>query len=302
MIITAPMSESGHVKLLILGAGWTSTFLIPLLEREGIKYAATTTDGRDGTIAFRFDPASDDLSQFRALPSAQTILITFPLKGAGPSSQLVSRYAAAHPGGPPNYIQLGVTSIWTGPGWQDAEAPYDRANARAVAEDELMACAPATALCLAGLYGGARQPRDWVDRVVRSKADLQAKGALHVVHGDDVARAVVALHRAFTPGRRWLLCDLHVYDWWDLVQDWATGPVPAGAGAETADGGEPGAGAAAAAAAARQRELLLQWLGESMAEMEVRALPRDTNSLGRRLDGRGFWSHMKMWPSHGRIR
>ncbi|RWA09433.1 hypothetical protein EKO27_g5650, partial [Xylaria grammica] len=101
--------EVGTVSLLILGAGWTSTFLIPLLKREGIKHAATTTNGRNGTIPFRFDPCSDDNSPFEALPAAKTVLITFPLKGEGQAARLVSAYAATHPGAQEvRYIQLGV--------------------------------------------------------------------------------------------------------------------------------------------------------------------------------------------------
>ncbi|GAP92067.1 hypothetical protein SAMD00023353_3100590 [Rosellinia necatrix] len=299
MLVTEPQSEQGAaVSLLILGAGWTSTFLLPLLRREGIEHAATTTNGRDGTIPFKFDPLSDDASAFAALPAARTVLITFPLEGEGAAARLVRGYAATHDGGdaaPPNYILFGATSIWTGAdGWQDEGSPYDAGDARAAAEDELMRCAPggaAAVLSLAGLYGGARQPRDWVRRVVRSKEGLRAKGALHVVHGEDVARAVLALHRAFTPRRRWILCDMHVYDWWDLVQDWAVQAL--------------GAGGAAAAASdeerARQDEMLA-WVGELMAEEGVRALPRDASSVGRRLDGRAFWKHMGIWPTQGRMR
>ncbi|CAJ2500829.1 Uu.00g036820.m01.CDS01 [Anthostomella pinea] len=294
MLITEPDGRNGHVSLLILGAGWTSTFLIPLLEREKIKHAATTTDGRDGTIPFKFDPGSDDPSQFDALPDAKTVLITFPLKGTGPAAQLVKMYSASHQGGnKPNFIQLGVTSVWTALTWQDENSPYDQQNARAVAEDELMGSAKASVLSLAGLYGAARQPKDWVDRVVKTKEDLRNKGALHVVHGVDVARAIVALHRNFTPGKRWLLCDMHVYDWWDLVQDWAIQTLHA------AEYGQPGI--VSEAKAMRQKELL-SWVGELMMEEGVRALPRDTASVGRRLDGRGFWHKMGIWPSQGRIR
>ncbi|KAI1821683.1 hypothetical protein F4861DRAFT_449672 [Xylaria intraflava] len=284
-------SKQSDVSLLILGAGWTSTFLIPLLQREDVKYAATTTSGRDGTISFKFDPSSDDASQFARLPSAETVLITFPLKGEGQSALLTKLYAATHDR-KPHYIQLGVTSIWTGPGWLDESSPYDRTNTRAVAEDELMASADATVLSLAGLYGAARQPRNWVDRVIGSKAQLRDKGALHVIHGEDVARAILAVHRRFTPGKRWILCDTHVYDWWDLVQDWALQAL------RTAAAGE---GAVSAADAKRQGDLLA-WVGELMMEENVRALPRDTSSVGRRLDGRGFWHYMGIWPTQGRIR
>ncbi|KAI0818440.1 hypothetical protein GGR55DRAFT_77302 [Xylaria sp. FL0064] len=302
MIVTESTSKQGTVSLLILGAGWTSNFLIPLLKREGIKHAATTTNGRNGTIPFKFDPHSDDNTPFEVLPSAKTVLITFPLVGGGQASRLVSAYKATHPDTPsPNYIQLGVTSIWTGSGWQDENSPYDAANPRAVAEDELMRVASsasgAAVLSLAGLYGADRQPRNWVRRVITSKETLRAKGALHVIHGEDVARAVIALHRRFTPGKRWILCDMHVYDWWDLVEDWAMQTLGGGKGDK--DKGDNGA---VDEAERKWQGDLLAWVGELMVEEGVRALPRDSEAVGRRLDGRGFWRFMGIWPTQGRIR
>ena len=73
-------NENKHerVDLLILGAGWTSTFLIPLLTHKKIKYAATTRNGRDNTIRFQFDPELSDPAPFNVLPEAETVLITFP--------------------------------------------------------------------------------------------------------------------------------------------------------------------------------------------------------------------------------
>ncbi|KAI1652466.1 hypothetical protein F4813DRAFT_309276 [Daldinia decipiens] len=299
MQILKSVNEDAYegVGLLILGAGWTSTFLIPLLNREQIKYAATTRDGRDDTIRFKFDPKSSDAGPFEVLPVAKTILITFPLQGEGQAKHLVRMYESTHqkPGrSKPHFIQLGATSIWTAPKWQDESSPYEHGDSRAIAEDELMACSEGTVLNLAGLYGNARQPRDWVDRVVKTKSDLKGKGALHVIHGEDVARAVVALHRNFTPKKRWLLCDMHVYDWWDLVQDWAI---------QTLQSAEVGVGQVDTPIAKVERQTeLLNWVGELMVEEGVRALPRDTSSLGRTLDGRGFWKTMGIWPVQGRIR
>ncbi|KAI1761921.1 hypothetical protein GGR53DRAFT_450780 [Hypoxylon sp. FL1150] len=288
------ISQDDNVGLLILGAGWTSTFLIPLLEREGIKYAATTTTGRDHTIRFRFDPDSSDPTPFRTLPYAETVLITFPLRGKGQASHLAHMYESTHKHHKPRFVQLGATSIWTAPTWQDESSSYERTDPRAIAEDELMACSDGAVLNLAGLYGGERQPRNWVDRVVKSKSDLKGKGALHVIHGQDVARAIVALHRNFTPGKRWLLCDMHVYDWWDLTQDWAIRTL-----ATVENEGE---GAGISPDKVEKQKQLLAWVGELMVEEGVRALPRDTSSLGRALDGRGFWKEMGIWPTQGRIR
>ena len=58
------------LDLLILGAGWTSTFLIPLCKERGVSYAATSRGGRDDTIAFEFDPHSVDPAPFQSLPNA----------------------------------------------------------------------------------------------------------------------------------------------------------------------------------------------------------------------------------------
>lgn len=270
-----------------------STFLIPLLEREGIGFAATTTDGRDGTIRFRFDPDSNDPMPFRSLPYAETVLITFPLRGGSQTKHLVHMYESTHKC-EPHYIQLGATSIWKAPTWQDETSPYEYADPRALAEDELMACSDGAVLNLAGLYGGSRQPRDWVDRVVKSKADLKGKGALHVVHGEDVARAIVALHRDFTPAKRWLISDMHVYDWWDLTQDWAIQAL----GSTENDSGAVDV----SITKVEKQKKLLAWVGELMIEEGVRALPRDASSLGRALDGRGFWKRMGIWPTQGRVR
>ncbi|KAK7954105.1 hypothetical protein PG996_014991 [Apiospora saccharicola] len=288
-----------EVELLVLGAGWTSTFLLPILEKQGITYAATTTDGRDGTIPFRFDPDSADAGQFKRLPTAATVLITFPLKNKGPAARLTKLYADTHQQGAdatkkkPHFIQLGVTSIWKGTdGWQDESSPYDKSDVRGIAEDELMEVADGAVLDLSGLYGGSRQPRNWVDRVVKTKEDLRAKGAVHLIHGQDVARAIVALHRNFTPGKRWLMHDLHIYDWWDLIEDWA---ITALAAAEQ----DP---ASVSEAEVAKQNQLLTWVGELMQEEDIKALPRDSSRLGRVLDGRAFWKAMGIMPICGRVR
>src|SRR5437763_604092 len=110
------MLRPKSVDLLILGAGWTSQFLIPLLKKNSIFFAATTTTGHDETIPFRFDPDSDDTTPYKHLPSANTILITFPLKCLGQSKRLTSLYRSVH--GDMNFwVQLGSTGIFTGPQW-----------------------------------------------------------------------------------------------------------------------------------------------------------------------------------------
>lgn len=140
-------------------------------------------------------------------------------------------------------------------------------------------------LCLAGLWGGERHPRNWIARVAGTKEALRAKGSLHLVHGRDVARAVVGAmwglggegegaevgekregkegeergeEETGVGGRRWIVTDGRVYDWWEVVMVFG-----------------------------KERER--GWVGELMRERGVRGLPREGRELGRRLDGGAFW-------------
>ena len=176
------------------------------------------------------------------------------------------------------------------PGWNDDSSSPDSldANPRAIAESELLALLGprACVLNLAGLYGRERQPRKWVKRVVGSKADVKGKGSVHLVHGMDVARGVVGVVGRWESGglglggRRWIVSDLRVYDWWDLVMSWG--------GGEDGDGDGDG-------------DVYRRWVGELMREEGVRALPREKEMLGRLLDGRGFWEAIGRWPGEGRV-
>lgn len=279
----ATMMIPEKVDFLILGAGWTSNFLIPLLQTSEVKYAATTTTGHDETIAFRFDPDSDDTTPYKNLPSAKTVLITFPLKGVGQSQRLVELYNKVHPtksGDEPRWIQLGSTGIFKAKHWNTNSSPYDEENTRAIAEDELLKLpSPSTVLNLAGLYDHEiRSPKNWVARVAKTKEDVKGKQSLHLIHGADVARGVLAVHQNFdkVDGKRWLLTDLFVYDWWSLMLDW---------GGKLADGMDI-------------REAV--WL--CMNETDCRALPRGPEELGRVLDSRDFWTAVGTLPDQGRVK
>lgn len=283
------LRETPHkVDLLILGAGWTSTFLIPQLQASNITYAATTTTGRDNTIPFKFDPDSPNATPYMRLPVARTILITFPLRGRGQAGRLVGLYRTLH-GQENNFIQLGATTIFNQipDGWSDDDAPYDKSDQRGVAEDELMYL-NGCVLDLAGLYGGQRVPRKWLPRLATTKEAVRERGAVHFVHGEDVARAIIATHKKFTPGKRWIITDLRVYDWYDLILSFSAllgdgeeGDLPE----ETKE----------------LKEKLVRWVGEIMEEEGIRALPRDMGRLGRKLDSRGFWNCHGIWPRHQRL-
>jgi hypothetical protein len=110
------------VDILILGAGWTSTFLIPLCHETCLSYAATSRHGSDSTIKFEFFPNSDDSKAFEVLPTASTVLITFPIEKRGASERLVRLYTKSRRQWEESeqgfdhtrvrFIQLGASSIW----------------------------------------------------------------------------------------------------------------------------------------------------------------------------------------------
>ena len=288
---TPPSKSTEPVTLLILGAGWTYQFLQRRLCDEKIAHAATTTSGRDDTIVFKFDPESDDREPFNRLPKAECVLVTFPLKGKGPSKKLLDMYETTHPGSSgTKWIQLGSTGIWTAATWNSASSPIDPANERGAAEDELISLGGCV-LNLAGLYGGAREPRNWVARVAKTKEQLASKGALHLVHGVDVARAVVGVlkHKADAKnffGRRWIVADCVSYDWWSLVWDWT--------GERHDNDDHPGRDQDEERL--REKSKYGQWVWELMDENNVRGLPRSVEILGRKLDSREFWNAIGLLP------
>ncbi|GAA6030769.1 hypothetical protein JCM8097_008868 [Rhodosporidiobolus ruineniae] len=334
----APMStlSTSSVELLILGAGWTSTFLLPHLAtaHPSLSYAATTRDGRQGSIKWAFNPDLEGPEQFAALPRARTVLVTFPIRGEGGSRRLVEGYEEAV-GGRVRWIQLGSTGIWDGrpssslppcppQRWTDRHSAYDTTNARAVAEDELLAMHEETfVLCLAGLWGGTRDPANWISKVAPTFEALEAKGSVHLVHGEDVARAILAVH--FSParctsappdekedggegekgrrrrGERYLVTDLRVYDWWDIV---AAHP-PSSPSSSTVSSRPPAVPSPSPSSSAPETKAEhtpphALWVSQLLEKHGVRALPRTPDELGRAMDSREFWRDFEVMPVRGR--
>jgi len=104
-----------------------------------------------------------------------------------------------------------------------------------------------------------------------------------MIHGSDVANAILAVHRDFNlaSGQRWLLTDTRVYDWWDLLSAWGTNGEDRRD--EVPEGPQP------------------EWVMELMNEEGVRALPREMTKLGRLLDSRDFWTTFKLIPTRARL-
>lgn len=279
------------VDVLVLGAGWTSQFLAPLLEKDGITHALTTRTGAPKDfcvgkydpatiVPFAFDPDSTDEEPYAQLPPAHYVIVTFKVEGASAAQKLVETYEKTHAGSePPRWILLGSTGAYEGEGLHDYKSDYKH-TPRTEAEDYVLQNTQGrgAVLCLAGLWGDQRIPSGWVKRVAQTKEKLRQKTSLHLIHGDDVARACVAMTRNFEP-RRWIVTDKQVYDWWALVDGWADDLE------KQAEAGEAG-----------QKPEYTKWLAELMHEEGIATLPRDEVKLGRRLDSSRFWEVVDIQP------
>jgi hypothetical protein len=280
-----------QVDLLILGAGWTSSFLIPLLKERNFTFAATTTDGRSvegsDTIKWRFESDGKNGSKLGSLPLA------FPLTSAEQTDFLVNSYLDGHSKHRDHvgFIQLGSTGIWQIPQstiWVSRKSPYNHSMPRAIAEDALLKH-DGCVLNLAGLWGGPRDPSDWVGRVAKTKEDVKGKKSLHLVHGLDVSRAIISVIKDWktAKGQRWMLTDGFVYDWWALFAGWA-------------DKKKQGDAGAAGDKVDDMPSDQARWVYELMAEEKVWALPRSMNVLGRAYYS-DFWTTFGLAPLKARV-
>lgn len=148
------------VSILILGFGWTGDFLAELLNanEHQVSYASTTRDGRHDTIAWDLgsDPSAVDVS---ALPLAETVVVTFPVKDAQLMKALIDTYnkkisEANHPA--THWIILSSTRPFSAD-TNDRHSSLDRVkDNNRVPSEEVALAYNGSVLHLAGLWGAQR--------------------------------------------------------------------------------------------------------------------------------------------------
>jgi hypothetical protein len=121
------------------------------------------------------------------------------------------------------------------------------------------------------------------------------QGSLHMIHGLDVSRAILAIHVDFSKacGERWILTDGRVYDWWDLASAWGSSPSTGASSVQHLDN--------QSGSDEEERGAQARWVRELMQEQDVRALPRNVEHLGRVLDSRDFWFQFGLSPVEARL-
>jgi nucleoside-diphosphate-sugar epimerase len=181
----------------------------------------------------------------------------------------------------PNYILFGTTSSFNpvNPSmspWCDRKTIDNTANVDRVAAENRLLELGGCVLSLAGLFDeGRRHPSNFLDRVAPSKEFLAGKKSVHYIHGRDVARGVLAVAKDFTAGERWLLTNLRVLDWWDIVSCYW--------------GDE------------EKQKTRASWVKDLMLEYGVKGLPRSPELLGRALDSVDFWRRFNTYPIYTKL-
>ncbi|CAE6523487.1 unnamed protein product [Rhizoctonia solani] len=272
------MTTNG-VDILILGAGWLSHFLLPILHEFTLTHAATSRAGlTPNTIQWTL---GDGIG---VLPKASTIVVMFPVDNWEVLKALVDGYRKRNGDG--LWILVGSTR-----GWQVTDTKSDsvvtrhtpipsNAPARSLVEERFLKAYPtrSVVLNLVGLHGrppvsgdiphsAARLVPNFLKRIGSTKDALKQKSSVHFVHGSDAALAIVLVHqRARSMVGRWIVSDCLVRDWWAIALELG-GPQEK------------------------------QWVLEIMREERVEVLPRQ-KGLGRVVDGSDFWVATESAPRY----
>jgi len=207
--------------LIILGSGYTARYLWPLVAREYPNVFATSRDPDThlGHLLpeqrLRFDLALP--KTWTTLPDSADLLWCFP---AAPLN-LVQQCSEQLMTSPRRLVMLGSTSAYdTGdsqdypPSWIDETAPIDLTKPRVQGEEFLRKNCGAIVLRVAGIYGPARNPVDWI----RTGRVGPSRKYVNLIHVEDLASiCLLALERG-TPGETYNVSDGQPRTWDDVCK------------------------------------------------------------------------------------
>lgn len=222
------MSQS----LIILGAGYTARFVLPLTARQYVRVLATSREP-DRPLSYlppdqriRFDLTQQD--SWKNIPSDCDLLWCFP---AEPLDQ-VQAFAAAANLTSRRLVILGSTSAYsTGtssenpPPWIDETAPIDLTKPRVQGEEFLRTHCRAIVLMVAGIYGPGRNPLDWI----KSGRVGPSRKYVNLIHVEDLADICLTALERGVPGEAYNVSDGTPRTWENIchtVQDrWGIEPI-----------------------------------------------------------------------------
>jgi hypothetical protein len=211
-----------HPSLTILGAGYTAKTLHPLAECLYTRVCATSRDPErhlshlspDQRITF--DLARPDT--WASIPTATDVLWCFP---AVPI-ELVRQFADHALLGARRVVILGSTSAYREgattpypPPWIDESTPIDLTIPRVQGEELLRTAYGAIVLRVAGIYGPARNPIEWIrtGRVNRSRKYV------NLIHVEDLSAVCLAALRHGQSGEVYNVSDGTPRTWNEICEE-----------------------------------------------------------------------------------
>ncbi|KAJ1680139.1 hypothetical protein EV182_000604 [Spiromyces aspiralis] len=217
------MQTGERVELLVLGKGFVGQYVTQYCREMNISCAATTRDGRDGTIQWCLPESPSPSSSLSSaggvdagLPQARAVLLTFPIRQVETMDWLVTAYNSRCDSNV-RWIYLGSTRAFTRVPSTRRTAPNFEMDPQRLASEERMM----------KIHNGVvlKEPKHW-PRFYKTTESMLCKirdPTLHLIHGMDVARAVVdCLLTRSEGGQRWLLSDGKVYDMLRIIARYPT--------------------------------------------------------------------------------
>ncbi|MGQ0694349.1 MAG: hypothetical protein ACT4OL_02085 [Nitrospiraceae bacterium] len=208
-------------SLVILGAGYTARYLLPLASHRYAHVLATSrvpekhlshiTPNR----RIRFDLTQQDT--WKNIPTETDLLWCFP---AVPL-HLVQEFSATLDSPLRRLVVLGSTSAYDigssreyPPPWIDESAPINLTKPRVQGEEFLRINCGAMVLRVAGIYGPGRNPLDWIG----SGRVGPSRKYVNLIHVDDLAAICLASLRQGAPGDVYNVSDGTPRTWEDICR------------------------------------------------------------------------------------
>ncbi|MEQ1793087.1 MAG: hypothetical protein ABL970_02760 [Nitrospira sp.] len=208
-------------SLVILGSGYTARFLWPLVADRSPQTFATSRSPEQHLSyvptaqRIRFDLAQPDT--WANIPQGAELIWCFP---AAPLD-LVQQFARTLNTSSSRLVVLGSTSAYDiggspeyPPAWIDETAPIDLTKPRVQGEEFLRTNCDAIILRIAGIYGPARNPVDWI----RKGRVGPSRKYVNLIHVEDLASiCLLALERG-TAGDAYNVSDGQPCTWGDICR------------------------------------------------------------------------------------
>lgn len=196
-------------KQLILGYGYTASFLSPLLDDEGCEVLRTSRKNPD-SILFNLE----DSTSWQNIPQVSATYWMFP---AAPL-ELVKKFYQQNKNKLGQIVVIGSTSGFQS--IQDGEeiresSPLDL-NIERVQGEEFLRSQGAIVVMASGIYGQGRSPLDWVKKAYVGKS----KKFVNMIHVLDLCQFLINAQKYGEKGKLYIASDNYPQTWESVISVW----------------------------------------------------------------------------------